>query len=186
EVGVGVALDHRQALGHAFVDTLARQLDAAPVDAARLGQEPKQLAVAAADVEHLGARRHHLGDRKQVDARPARRPRRLRHGEIVLDAHQHQRLRAGGRPRALAAPSRKPPTMANNSGSSSRKASWPLSVTISANETRAPPALSACTMARDSGVGNSQSEVNEITQNRVGVSLKALATTPSQSAARSK
>ena len=71
------------------------------------------------------------------------------------------------RPRALAAPSRKPRTIANSSGSSSRKASWPLSVTISANETRAPEALSACTMARDSGVGNSQSEVNDTTQKRV-------------------
>ena len=69
--------------------------------------------------------------------------------------------------------------MPNNSGSSSRKASWPLSVTISANETRALEALSACTMARDSEVGNSQSLVNEITQKRVGVPLKAFASTPS-------
>ena len=42
-----------------------------------------------------------------------------------------------------------------------------LSVSISANDTRAPPALSACTMARDPAVGNSQSLVNETTQNRV-------------------
>ena len=69
--------------------------------------------------------------------------------------------------------------MANSSGSSSRKASWPLSVVISANETRAPAALSACTIARDSEVGNSQSLVKEITQKRVGVPLKALASTPS-------
>ena len=62
--------------------------------------------------------------------------------------------------------------MANSSGSSSRKASWPLSVLISANETRAPAALSAWTMARDSEVGNSQSLVNEITQNRVGAPRK--------------
>ena len=54
-----------------------------------------------------------------------------------------------------------------------------LSVTISANETRAPPALSACTMARESDVGKSQSDVKEITQNRVGVSLNAWASTPS-------
>src|SRR5436305_1041540 len=106
EVGVGVALDHREPLGHAFIDALARQLDAA-------------------------------------------------------------------------APSRKPRTIANNSGSSSRNASWPLSVVISANETRAPAALSACTMARDSAVGNSQSLVNEITQNRVGAPRNASATTPS-------
>ena len=76
--------------------------------------------------------------------------------------------------------------MPNISGSSSRKASWPLSVTISANDTRALAALSACTMARDSEVGNSQSLVNEMTQNRVGVSLNALASMPPASAARSK
>ena len=72
EVGVGVALDHRQSLGDALVDALARELDAAPVDAARLGQQPEQLAVAAADVEHLGAGRDHLGD--QDAGRHARRP----------------------------------------------------------------------------------------------------------------
>ena len=36
EVGVGVALDHGETLGDAFVDAFARELDAAPVDAARL------------------------------------------------------------------------------------------------------------------------------------------------------
>ena len=36
EVGVGVALHHRQPLGDAAVDALARQLDAAAVDAAAL------------------------------------------------------------------------------------------------------------------------------------------------------
>ena len=68
EIGVGVALDHRQALGHAFVDALARQFDAAAVDAAGLRQQPQQLAVAAADVEHLGAALDHVGDQHQVDA----------------------------------------------------------------------------------------------------------------------
>src|SRR4051812_1865780 len=178
EIGVGVALDHREALGNAFVHTLARKLDAASVHGARFAQKPQQLTVTAADIEHLGAVRDHVGDRQQVDARAAGRARRLRHGEIALEPGQHCHLRAGGRPRAMAAPSRKPPTIANNSGSSSRKASWPLSVTISANDTRAPPALSACTMARESEVGNSQSEVKEITQKRVGVFLKALASTP--------
>ncbi len=47
------------------------------------------------------------------------------------------------------------------------------------NDTRAPEALSAWTMARDSGVGNSQSEVNDTTQKRVSAPRKALATTPS-------
>src|SRR5262249_39643796 len=98
-------------------------------------------------------------------------------GEVGIAALEHAHL--ASRPRALPAPSRKPRTIANNSGSSSRKASCPLSVTISANETRAPAAFSACTMARESEVGNSQSEVNDTTQNRVGERLKALATSPS-------
>ena len=55
----------------------------------------------------------------------------------------------------------------------------PYAADISANDTRALPALSACTMARDSEVGNSQSLVNEITQKRVGVPLNAFATIPS-------
>ena len=105
----------------------------------------------------LRARRHHVGDHQQVDARAARRARGFGHGEIALEPGQHgHRLPAAARA-PCAAPSRKPRTIANSSGSSSRKASWPLSVTISANETRAPAALSACTMARESEVGNSQS-----------------------------
>ncbi len=76
--------------------------------------------------------------------------------------------------------------MSKNSGRSSRKASCPLSVSISANDTRAPPALSACTIARDSEVGNSQSLVNDTTQKRVRVLRNAAASTPSWSAARSK
>src|SRR6478735_8983589 len=51
-------------------------------------------------------------------------------------------------PRAAPAEPKNPRTIANNSGSSSKNASWPLSVTISAKETRAELALSACTMAR--------------------------------------
>ena len=38
--------------------------------------------------------------------------------------------------------------MSKNSGTSSRKASWPRSVSISANDTRALEALSACTSAQ--------------------------------------
>src|SRR5262249_6078196 len=177
EVRVGVALDHREPLGDAFVHALARELDAAPIDAALL-QQPEQLAVAAADVEHARARLHHGGDEQVIDARAARRPRRLGHGEITLGTQQHHRGQTFFSPRASLALSRKPRTIANNSGSSSRKASCPLSVTISANETRAEPALSACTMARDSTVGNSQSLVNEITQKRVLVPRNAWASTP--------
>src|SRR5262249_12553171 len=151
EVGIGVALDDREALGDALVDALARQLDAAAVDAAPLGEDAQQLAVAAAHVEHLRARLHHVSDHQEVDAAVARDARALRHGQIAVDACEHGHARPL-RPRAFPAASRKPRTMANSSGSSSRKASWPLSVVISANDTRAPAALSACTIARDSDV----------------------------------
>ncbi len=56
----------------------------------RVSQQPQQLAVAAADVEHLGARRDHLGDHQKVDARAARHARRLRHGEIALEPPEHR------------------------------------------------------------------------------------------------
>ena len=86
QVGVGVALDHREALGDAFIDAFTRQLDAAAIDIARLRQEPQQLAVAAADVEDLRAVLDHVGDDQQVDARAAGRARRLGHGEVALEA----------------------------------------------------------------------------------------------------
>ena len=72
--------------------------------------------------------------------------------------------------------------MSRNSGTSSRKASWPRSVSISANDTRALDAFSACTSARDSEVGNSQSLVKETTQKRVSIPANAFASTPPWSA----
>ena len=142
EVGIGVALDHRKAFGNAFIDALARNLDAAAVDVAPLREDPQQLAVAAADVEHLGAALDHVGDEQEIDARAALGARRLRHGEILVEPLEHRHL-PGASPRNLPAPSRNPRTMANSSGSSSRKASWPLSVSVSAKETGTPAALSA-------------------------------------------
>ena len=47
-------------------------------------------------------------------------------------------------------------------------------------DTGAPTALSARTTALLSTVGNSQSEVNETTQNRVRVPLKAFASAPAE------
>src|SRR6185437_910674 len=99
--------------------------------------------------------------------------------------HGHAQLPLS-RPRALPADCRKAREMSKNSGTSSRKASCPRSVSISANDTRALEALSACTSARDSEVGNSQSLVNDTTQKRVLMPLNALARTPSWSAAISK
>src|SRR5436190_1636509 len=84
----GVALDHRVPLGHAFIDALARQLDAAAIDAAGF-QKPQQFAVAAADVEHARAVLHHVGNHQQVDAGPAWAARGLGHGEIVFETRQH-------------------------------------------------------------------------------------------------
>src|ERR1700751_2785305 len=76
-------------------------------------------------------------------------------------------------PRAFAADCRNAREMSKNSGTSSRKASWPPSVSTSANDPRALKALSACTSARDSEVGNSQSLVNDTTQKRVLMPRKA-------------
>ena len=80
----------------------------------------------------------------------------------------------------------KPRAAENIAGSSSRKASWPLSLSTSTKATGAAAALSAWTIARESRVGNSQSDVNEITQKRVLMPRNALASTPPWSSARSK
>src|SRR3546814_4135065 len=82
---------------------------------------------------------------------------------LRLGAH----LWAPFRPRTSAQPSMKPLSVLNISGSSSRKASWPLSVSISTKLTLAAAALSARTISLFSGVGNSQSDVDETTQKRV-------------------
>jgi len=66
-VGVGIALDDRQAAGDAFVDALLADLDAAAVDAARHLEKLQELSVAAADVEDARARLDQLGDRQMVD-----------------------------------------------------------------------------------------------------------------------
>src|SRR5262249_56476604 len=99
-------------------DGLAHQLNSAPAHAAGLRQKAQQLAVAAAHVEHLGARGNHTGDHDQIDARATGGPRRLGHCAIAIEALEHRYLLAGEKPRAAAAPSRKPRTIANSSGSS--------------------------------------------------------------------
>src|SRR5215813_10054048 len=121
-------------------------------------QVVEQRPVAAADVQHPRARLHHVGNQLQVDAdaRPARRN--------VVDGHGY------AIPRCSAQPVRKPPSTANSSGSSSRKASCPLSLSISTKLTFAATAFNAWTTARLSEVGNSQSLVKEIRQKRVRVS----------------
>src|SRR5690606_7687043 len=88
--------------------------------------------------------------------------------------------------RAFAGEPMQPRKVDNISGSSSKNAPWPLSVSISTKLTLAAAALSAWTIWRLPDVGNSQSDVKETTQKRVAVSLNALASTPPKSAARSK
>ena len=73
EIGVGVALNHRQSLGDTIVDAVLGELDSAPVDASLLGQQAQQFPVAAADVENAGSRRDEFRHAQQVDARRKRR-----------------------------------------------------------------------------------------------------------------
>ena len=49
------------------------EFDAAPVDVALLGQQPQQLAVAAADIENARARLDQFGDAQKIDARRGER-----------------------------------------------------------------------------------------------------------------
>jgi hypothetical protein len=84
EIGVGVTLDHGEALGDALVDTFARQLDAAPVDATAL-QQLEEFAVAAADIEHARPGIDHVGDEQMVDAEIAGAAGGLRHRQIAPD-----------------------------------------------------------------------------------------------------
>ena len=62
EVGVGVALDGRQAVAHAGVHAGLAQLDAAPVDLLGFPQMLQQRAIPAADIQHAAGGLHHVGD----------------------------------------------------------------------------------------------------------------------------
>src|SRR5262249_42059382 len=146
----------------------------------------EQRAIPAADVEHPASRRHHVGDVLQIDAyRAPAGGRRLAHDRIPEAGVPRHGFRHA-MPRRSAEPVRKPRSVASNSGSSSRTASWPLSLSISTKLTLAATALRACTTARLSRVGNSQSLVKENRQKRTGVPRNTLASTPPCSAARSK
>src|ERR1700722_16978931 len=161
EISVGVALDHRQSLGDAIVDALLGKLNSASVDASFFGQEAQQCAIATADVEHAGLGRNELRHAQEVYARRSGVPSKVQ-----------------STPLARAAASMKPFVVSMNSGTSSRKASCPRSVSISTKETEAPPAFSARTVARESLVGKSQWEVNDTTQRRVREPLMAFASEP--------
>src|SRR5207253_10941690 len=91
-------------------------------------------------------------------------------GACIPNCHHHDRVS----PRCSAQPVKKPRRVPNSSGSCSKKASCPLSVSISTKLTLAATAFSAWTSCRLSDVGNNQSLVKEITQNRERVPSKAL------------
>ena len=79
-------------LGDAFVHALARQLDAAPVDAALLAEQPQQLAVAApmSSTFAPGATMSATSTRSTREPPGARAA--VRHGEIALETRQHRHL----------------------------------------------------------------------------------------------
>jgi hypothetical protein len=142
EVAVGVALDDGKSPRHTSVDAIALQLHAAPVGVLGLGQELQQGTVAAADVENARARLHHLRNEEMIDAMGAvRRCGDFEHGGYTFS------------PRLTPAAFKKPRMVAKNSGSSKRKASWPLFDSISTKETLAATAFRACTISRLSRVG---------------------------------
>ena len=128
---VRVALHHRQAARQAGADAVGRQLQPLAVDILLAGQQLQQLPAAAADVEHARAGPHEAQDL----------------AEVVAQGSAH------ARPRFSALESRKPRRAESRAGSSSRKASWPLSLSISTKLARAPAAFSARTMCRLSVVG---------------------------------
>ena len=131
KVAVRIALNHGQAPRQAGRNAAGADLQTPAVDVFFLGHHLEQHAFAAADVQHPGSGTHKPQDLAEVFA-PA--------------AH-------GSSPRALAAEDRKPPSAASMMGSCSRKASWPLSLSISTKLARAPAALRARTMSRLSVVG---------------------------------
>jgi len=149
EIFIGIALNNREALGNAEVDAFPANLDAATVDRLGLGEQPQQLSVATANIDDARTLTHHLGDEPMVGANLA----------IVTAWRQHQTVfdsqfgAAGARPRRSAAAFKNPETVAKNSGSSKRNASWPLSDSISTKLTSAATALSAWTICLLSRVG---------------------------------
>ena len=128
EVVVGVALHHRQAPRQAGRDAFGADLQTAALDALLAAEQLQQLALAAADVEHPRAGTHEAQDLAEVlaaaHAQPPSPPER-----------------------------RKPESAAWNTGSSRKKASCPLTLSVSTKMTRAPAAISAPTICRLSADG---------------------------------
>src|SRR5439155_2101306 len=192
EIAIGVTLDNRKPVANAGIDPRLAQFHAAAVDILVPNEIGEQSAVAAANVEHSRAGVDHFRDEPQIAAefgrsnarhrRTCLRTARARRGTAACYRRHHDRVS----PRCSAQPVRKPRNVANSSGSCSRKASCPLSVSISTKLTLAATAFSACTSARLSDVGNSQSLVKEMMQKRGCFPGKAAGNDPPCSAARSK
>ena len=99
EIGVGVALDHRQSLRDAIVHAMLRNLDAASIDAFFVRQQLQESAISAADVQHTAAGRDHIGDDREIGAHrrlaQARRCDGVVH-EPFLEIARRQSSRMGG------------------------------------------------------------------------------------------
>ena len=128
KVVIDIALDHRETMSDAGIDALLAQLHAATIDLFGAREVIKQCTIATADIQHTTVRRNHIRDELKISAE--RRQRRA-----ICYAHTN--------PRNVAQPSMKPPKVRRNSGSSSRKASCPLSVSISTKLTFAATAFRA-------------------------------------------
>jgi hypothetical protein len=72
EVGIGVALHHRQSPRHRRSDIARIELEPARIALALVAQRRHQRAVAAADIEHAAARRHVGRDDREVRAQAHR------------------------------------------------------------------------------------------------------------------
>src|SRR5690606_4494751 len=119
QVAVGVALHHGKTLGDTAIHTCLFDFQPSCACAALSLQQLHELPVPAADIQHEFA---------GIDE--------LRNGDVVGPPHAVS-PRAGfhcparrGSPRACAAASIKPARPASNSGSSTKKASCPLSVSM--------------------------------------------------------
>ena len=133
EVAVGVALKRGQPLDEAGGHVVRPDLQAPALHGLVALKQFQQFAGAAAHVEHARAGAHEAQDLAEV----------LPHG----------RVRGAHSPSRSAPAPRKPAITPSSTGSSSRKASWPLSLSISTKLTRAPAAFSARVTLRLSAVG---------------------------------
>ena len=168
EIGVGVALDHREAARDAFVDALAANLDAA-----RRRRCARRAAARAA------RRRRSRRRARASPARPCRRRAggRARRGRAGGGASSRRPSRARGHRRAPAPARRRRGSRASSRTAPARRAGRRRGRGRSRSRRRRPTRRRRSAHARWpalSAVGNSQSEVKETTQKRVFVPRKAL------------